>query len=103
MSIAGLGPHGERAAGPDQLTLSDAEAAEARGRRFAVAIVLHTTASDWAEQQVAGIVATLGRFSAAVVEVIDCAFGIETQIDALDRLTRDAPDAIISIPIGNTA
>jgi ribose transport system substrate-binding protein len=103
MSIAGLGPHGERAVPPDRLGLSDAEADEARRRRFAVAIALHTTKSDWSKQQLAGIVATLGRYSAAVIDVADCGFGIDAQIAALDRLAHEAPDAVISIPIGNTA
>ncbi len=103
MSITGLGPHGERAAAPDQLTLSDTDAEVARSKRFTAAVVLHTTASDWAKQQLAGIVATLGRFSAAVIDVVDCGFEADAQIDALTRLTAEAPHAIISIPIGNTA
>lgn len=103
MSISGLGPHGERAAAPGQLALSEGDAEMARARRFTAAVVLHTTASDWAKQQLAGIVATLGRFSAAVIDVVDCSFDAEMQIDALTRLTADAPDAIISIPIGNIA
>lgn len=101
--IAGLGPHGEKAAPPALLRLSEAEAAEARKRRFTVAVVLHTAKSDWAKQQIAGIVATLGRLSAAVVEVVDCAFNADLQIDALRRLSSEKVDAIISIPIGNTA
>jgi ribose transport system substrate-binding protein len=103
MLIAGLGPHGERAAPPERLALSQQEAAQARERRFSVAVVLHTTGSDWARQQLAGIVATLGAYSAAVVEVVDCRFEAENQIDALGRLARQRPDAVISIPIGNTA
>jgi ribose transport system substrate-binding protein len=102
-SIAGLGPHGERAAAPDRLSLTESEAAVARRGRFTAAVVLHTTASDWAKQQLAGIVATLGRYSAAVIEVVDCGFAIDGQIAALDRLAHEAPDAVISIPIGNTA
>ncbi len=102
-SIAGLGPHGERAAPPDRLAISDAEADAARARRFSVAVVLHTTSSDWAKQQLAGIVTTLGRYSAAVIEVVDCGFAIDAQVDSLNWLVREQPDAIISIPIGNTA
>ena len=103
MPIAGLGPHGERAAPPALLRLSEAETAEAQNRRFTAAIVLHTTESDWAKQQIAGIVGTLGRYSAAAVEVVDCQFNAGLQIEALRRLVREKPDAIISIPIGNTA
>jgi ribose transport system substrate-binding protein len=102
-SIAGLGPHGERAAPPEQLELTPQEEAAARERRFTVAVVLHTTTSDWARQHLAGIVTTLGSYSAAVVEVVDCQFSIEAQIKALGRLISEAPDAVISIPIGNTA
>ncbi len=101
--IAGLGPHGERAASPEHLALSPAEAATACEQRFRVAVVLHTISSDWAKQELAGIAATLGRHGASVVEVVDCEFRIETQVRALERLARDAPDAVISIPIGGTA
>ncbi len=103
MSIAGLGPHGERAAPPERLELSEADAAAARERQFTVAAVFHTTTSDWSTQALAGIVTTLGRYSAAVVEVVDCQFSIEYQIDSLERIVGERPDAIISIPIGNTA
>lgn len=103
MPIAGLGPHGELAVPDTLLKLTQVEQAELRARRSSVAIVLHTTGSDWAKQQLAGIVATLGRCSAAVVDVVDCNFSIEQQIQAIERIVRDKPDAIISIPIGNTA
>ncbi len=103
MPIAGLGPHGERAVPHTLLKLTEAEEAELRARRSTVAVVLHTTTSDWAKQQLAGIVATLGRYSAAVVEVVDCNFDIKQQIQAIQSVVKERPDAIISIPIGNTA
>jgi ribose transport system substrate-binding protein len=103
MSITGLGPHGERAVPADQIVVTEQEAAEARRRRFSVAVVLHTTTSDWSKQQLAGIVTTLGRYSAVVVEVVDCAFDWRTQVDALERLSKSRVDAVISIPIGNAS
>ena len=103
MQISGRGPHGERAAQADQLVVSEPDAAVARDRRFTVAVVLHTTTSDWARQQLVGIVSSLGRFAASVVEVVDCQFSVAAQVSALERLTREAPDAIISIPVGNNA
>jgi ribose transport system substrate-binding protein len=102
MSIAGLGPHGERAVPADQIQLSDTDGAEARARRFSVAVVLHTTTSDWSKQELAGIVTTLGQYSAAVVEVVDCNFDMDQQIEALRRLAGEPVDAVISIPIGNS-
>jgi ribose transport system substrate-binding protein len=100
MSITGLGPHGERAAPADKIVLSEAEAALARAGRFAVAVVLHTTTSDWSRQELAGIVATLGSYSAAVVDVVDCGFDKERQNRELLRLAKTSADAVISIPIG---
>eukprot|EP00873_Tetraselmis_striata_P031720 jgi/Tetstr1/451984/TSEL_039020.t1 len=101
MSIAGLGPHGERAVPADQIQLTAADATEARARRFSVAVVLHTTTSDWSKQELAGIAATLGLHSAALVEVVDCNFDVDQQIAALTRLASEPVDAVISIPIGN--
>jgi ribose transport system substrate-binding protein len=103
MSITGLGPHGERAVPADQIAVTEYDAAGARRRRFSVAVVLHTTTSDWSKQQLAGIVTTLGRYSAVVIEVVDCAFDWQTQVKALERLSRSRVDAVISIPIGNAA
>jgi len=100
MSITGLGPHGERAAPADKVSLSEAEAAAARAGRFAIAVVLHTTTSDWSRQELAGIVATLGAYSAAVVEVVDCAYDKQKQNRELLRLARSRVNAVISIPIG---
>jgi ribose transport system substrate-binding protein len=102
MTISGLGPHGERAAPPERIALFPDDIASARAARFRVAIVLHTTASDWAKQQVAGIMATFGDCETAVIEVVDCAFTPEAQIAALDRLRGEKPDAIISIPVANS-
>lgn len=102
LPIAGLGPHGERAVPFRHVALSEADASRARDRRFSVAVVLHTTASDWARQQLAGIVTLLGRHAAVVVEVVDCRFRSDRQNEALKRLAAGRADAVISIPIGNT-
>lgn len=101
VTITGLGPHGERAVPALQIQLTDAEAAEARSRRFSIAVVLHTTTSDWSKQELAGIASTLGHYSAAVVEVVDCNFDVDLQIASLTRLARQPIDAVISIPMGN--
>jgi ribose transport system substrate-binding protein len=103
MLITGLGPHGERAIPADQVALSESEAETARDGRFTVAVVLHTTSSDWSRQELAGIVTTLGAYSAAVVEVVDCGFDTDNQTRALRRLATERVHAVISIPIGNAA
>ena len=103
MSISGLGPHGERAAHPDRIALTPDDILAAQKAKFEVAIVLHTLASDWSKQQMAGIAGTLGDCATVVVDVVDCGFRHEAQISALQRLARKKLDAVISIPIGNTA
>ena len=100
VSITGLGPHGEKAAPADKVALTNDEASAARAGRFAVAVVLHTTASDWSRQELAGIVATLGAYSASVVEVIDCGYSKSIQNRELLRFAGARVDAVISIPIG---
>lgn len=101
--IAGLGPHGERAAQPAILRLSPDDLERAKAAHFTVGVALHTTSSDWARQQLAGIEATLGTVNAALVAVEDCHFDVDSQSAALARLVERRPDAIISIPIGNAA
>jgi ribose transport system substrate-binding protein len=101
--ISGLGPHGERAAAPSRITLSDADIAAARNRNFSVAVVIHTLNSDWSRQSMAGIVGTLEECGARVEEVVDCNFDANSQIEALDRLSREQVDAVVSIPVANSA
>jgi ribose transport system substrate-binding protein len=101
--VAGLGPHGERPSSPELLSLSADILESAKARTFRVAIVLHTTASDWAQRQVAGIKAGLGRAGAVVVSIVDCGYDAATQVAAIERLVQSRPDAVISIPVGSTA
>jgi ribose transport system substrate-binding protein len=101
MAITGLGPHGERASAPERVLLLPEDMTRARAAGFRVAVVLHTLASDWAQQQISGIIGMLGNCGVAVIEVVDCAFTPEIQIEALDRLIGEAPDAIISLPVAN--
>jgi ribose transport system substrate-binding protein len=101
MTISGLGPHGERAAPPERVSLlpDDRTAAKAAGWR--VAVVLHTLESDWAKQQLAGMMGIFGDCGAAVIDVVDCAFSPDIQLAELDRLISQRPDAIVSLPVAN--
>ena len=100
-AVAGLGPHGEFAAPADQLRVSEENAERARAIGFSVAVVLHTTTSDWSHQQIAGIRETLDGFGATLSEVIDCEFRTDRQIAVLGELALRRPDAVISIPVHN--
>lgn len=99
--VAGLGPHGEFAAPVDELQLTDEMAARARQGVFRVAVVIHTTSSDWSRQQLEGISQRLVQFGAEVAEVVDYDFSVERQVQALERLARQRPHAVISIPVDN--
>lgn len=101
MTISGLGPHGERAAPPERVALLPEDCAAAKARAFRVAVVLHTLESDWARQQLSGIVGILGDCGTAVTHVIDCGFSPEKQVKALEGLLAQRPDAVISLPVGN--
>lgn len=103
MTVAGLGPHGERAAPPERVTLLPQDITAARAKNLRVAIVMHTLESDWTRHLLQGLVGTLGECGAIVIEVVDCKFSAGTQIAALDRLRRESPDAIISLPVDNTS
>ena len=102
MQTSGLGPRGEKAFPADRLILTDAEAAQARAGRFAAAIVLHTTTSDWSRQELAGIIATLGHHGATVTEIIDCGFNKDKQNRDLLRLANEPIHAVISLPLGSS-
>ena len=101
MTISGLGPHGERAAPPERVALLPEDRDGAKARGFRVAVVMHTLESDWAHQQLSGMVGTFGDCGTAVTHVIDCGFSPEAQERALDGLLAQKPDAVISLPVAN--
>ena len=101
MTISGLGPHGERAAPPERVSLLPDDRVAARNASWRVAVVLHTLESDWAKQQLAGMVGIFGDCGAAVIDVVDCGFSPERQVAELDRLITQRPDAILSLPVAN--
>jgi len=102
-SISGLGPHGERASDPRRLVITASDAAAARSGGYRVALVLHTMAGNWSEQNLAAIAGTLGDVAIPLLDVVDCEFDPDRQIEALDRLIAERPDAIISLPVDNIA
>ena len=60
-SIVGQGPHGEKATSPDDLKLTDAEAAKIKAGHFKVGISMQTVNLDWSQLQVQGITDTLNK------------------------------------------
>lgn len=100
-TVKGLGPHGERPASVDTISLNAEALATARERGFKVGIVLHTTQSDWSKRQIDGIKSALSEARAEILEIVDCSYDPQVQVDALTRLAKSKPDAVISIPLGS--
>ena len=101
MTISGLGPHGERAAPPERVSLLPEDVAAARAATRRVAIVLHTLDGDWTKLQISGMLGIFGDCGVVVTEVIDCGFSADRQVAELDRLIAAAPDAIVALPVAN--
>jgi ribose transport system substrate-binding protein len=101
MTIAGLGPHGERAAPPERVSLLPEDIAAARAETRRVAIVLHTLDGDWTRLQISGMLGVFGDCGVVVTEVVDCGFSADRQVAELDRLIAAAPDAIVALPVAN--
>ncbi|MBL9062533.1 substrate-binding domain-containing protein [Tabrizicola sp.] len=101
MTIAGLGPHGERAAPPERVNLLPEDIAAARMVARRVAVALHTLDSDWTRLQISGMLGIFGDCGVVVTEVADCGFSAQRQVDELDRLIAAAPDAIVALPVAN--
>jgi ribose transport system substrate-binding protein len=102
-SIVGQGPHGEKAASPDQLALSDADAAKVKAGNFKVGISMQTVNLDWSQLQVQGITDTLKKYGVTVTGVASAEYQVDKQIADIENTIQQHPDGIISIPVDFTA
>ena len=102
-TIIGQGPHGEKAASPDVLALSDADAAKVKAGNFKVGISMQTVNLDWSQLQVAGITDTLKKYGVTVTGVADAEYQVDKQIADIENTIQQHPDGIISIPVDFTA
>lgn len=101
--IVGLGPHGEQPATADSVKLTEDEATRAKAAKFKVGVVMQTMDIDWSRLQVKGITETLQKYGAEVIGVTDARFKVETQIADIQTMIQRRPQAIISIPVDDTA
>src|SRR3984885_8689348 len=102
-SIVGQGPHGEKAASPDALKLTDAEAAKIKAGHFKVGISMQTVNLDWSQLQVQGITDTLNKYGVTVTGVASAEYQVDKQIADIENTIQQHPDGIISIPVDFTA
>lgn len=102
-TIIGQGPHGEQAASPDVLKLSDEDAAKVKAGNFKVGISMQTVNLDWSQLQVAGITDTLKQYGVTVTGVASAEYQVDKQIADIENTIQQHPDGIISIPVDFTA
>jgi ribose transport system substrate-binding protein len=102
-SIVGQGPHGEKAASPEVLKLSDADAEKVKAGHFKVGISMQTVNLDWSQLQVQGITDTLKKYGVSVTGVASAEYQVDKQIADIENTIQQHPDGIISIPVDFTA
>jgi len=101
--IVGQGPHGEKAASPDELKLTDDEAAKVKAGKFKVGISMQTVNLDWSQLQIQGITDTLKKYGVTVTGVASAEYQVDKQIADIENTIQQHPDGIISIPVDFTA
>ncbi|WP_246773919.1 substrate-binding domain-containing protein [Bradyrhizobium diazoefficiens] len=102
-SIVGQGPHGEKAASPEVLALSEADAAKVKEKHFKVGISMQTVNLDWSQLQIQGITDTLKKYGVTVTGVASAEYQVDKQIADIENTIQQHPDGIISIPVDFTA
>lgn len=101
--IVGLGPNGVSSGLLDDIKLTDQEVNQAKQRKFRVGIVMQTMNIEWSTEQVRGITEQLKKYDAEVVGVADPNFDVQKQVSGIENMIQLKPDAIISIPVDDTA
>ena len=101
--IVGNGPFGEKPVTVDTVRLTEAQAAASRLKKFKVGVVMNTMDIDWSKLVVQGISDTLKKYDATLVGVTDPNFQVDKQVNQLGDMIQLHPQAIISIPVDNTA
>ena len=91
-SIVGQGPHGEKAASPEVLALSDADAAKVKEKHFKVGISMQTVNLDWAQLQIQGITDTLKKYGVTVTGVASAEYQVDKQIADIENTIQQHPD-----------
>ena len=85
------------------MKLTDEQAAKAKASKFKVGVVMQTMDIDWSKLVVAGIKDTLKKYDAQLVGVTNPNFQADKQIAQIGDMIQLKPQAIISIPVDNTA
>ena len=102
-NIVGLGPNGVKSGTLDDIKLTDEEVSQAKQQKYRVGIVMQTMNIEWSTEQVRGITERLKKYDAEVIGVADPNFDVQKQVSSIENMIQLKPDAIISIPVDDTA
>jgi ribose transport system substrate-binding protein len=101
--VLGHGPNGEQPVPSTSLQVTSENAAKVNAGHFKVGIVMQTMNIDWSTLQVRGMTDTLKKYGVEIVGVTDANFKVDKQVADIQNMIQRHPDAIISIPVDDTA
>lgn len=101
--MIGKGPYGETTLSPDNLELTPAEIRELQGKNYRVGISFHYGNTQWAAMHEKGLRYILSRCGISIVSVTDANFDPNLQAIQLESLRMQGVDAIVAIPVDDTA
>lgn len=97
--VIGKGPFGEKTTSPEELTISQAEADQLKAGNYKVAISFHYGGTAWARLYENGIRNTLDKYGISILSITNAHFDPILQVNQLEGLRLQQPDAIIAIPV----
>ena len=102
-SIVGSGPYGEKPSTIDAVKLTPEQTAKAKSAKLRIGVVMQTMDIDWSKLVVAGISDTLKKNGVELIGVTNPSFQVDKQVAQIGDMIQLRPNAIISIPVDNTA
>lgn len=97
--VIGKGPFGEKTISPEELTISQAEADQLKAGNYKVAISFHYGGTAWARLYENGIRNIMDKYGISIISITNAHFDPILQVNQLEGLRLQQPDAIIAIPV----
>lgn len=103
VKMIGKGPYGETTISPDNLDLTPTEIKELQEHNYRVGVSFHYGNTLWAAMHEKGLRYILSRCGINIVSVMDSNFDPTLQAIQLESLYVQGVDAIVAIPVDDTA
>jgi ribose transport system substrate-binding protein len=97
--VLGVGPHGEKAAAPSELSLTDEEKQKLKDGNFKAAFVYHMQSNAPNQVKLAAAKKVLEELGVEVVSVTDANFNVQTMIANIESTMALKPDVMITMPV----